>query len=113
MTLNTNNNYNSTTGIFTAGNSGLYLIEATAFTDILAWSAGECIDMYIQKNSVGVKNVRASVHTVITNYLHVRNGSICALNAGDTIAAYFLNGRSGATAIYSSAAWSVLNIAEL
>lgn len=110
VTTNTNNGYNSTTGIFTASQAGVYHVEASAFTASVAWSAGNFIDMYIRKNGVHIKRVRVHIQAAITNSLLANCECICVLNSGDTLDIALHNSRAAATTLFPEAEWNVLNI---
>ncbi len=87
----TQNEYDSSTGEFTAAQNGLYLIEAHARSANTAWTTGNHLALSLQKTSISDASVstmtdaRNSAFSSVTQRMTVNFSSILRLSKGDKL----------------------------
>lgn len=85
-TLNTASGFNSTTGVFTAPDTGQYLVECHGGMNGTTWAAGNVLQLIIRKNAANYALGTTVAHVALAGTLMATAvTSLVDLTAGDTV----------------------------
>lgn len=96
------NNFNATTGVFTAALAGFYRVSAKAFWTSNAWPANGVSAAVIRKNGTAVKNATFTVVAATTT--NIPTGTVTGLfqlAVNDTIDVQVFQNTGGAVTLYN------------
>lgn len=115
-TLDANNNFNNTTGVFTAPTAGQYLVSAQAFFVAANWAANSVAIINILQNGTAKATFSNSFFSAVTGQNVTTPLGTFMLNcaASDTISIQVFQSSGGAVALYSADAnHTILSICQV
>lgn len=105
-----------TTGIFTAKNTGFYLVEVQATSDVYAWPSGTRLEARIYKNAALFAKSRSpdsETTSAASIQMTTKCSSIVNLNGGETITIKLVHNRGANTNLIADAGYNFINITRV
>jgi len=114
-TFDTHGALNTSTGIYTAPETGYYQISASVLYSSSSWTAGNSAELSVLKNGIFVSDLRIIIAPITgSQFVSLGGSDILYIAKGDTINISVANQRTGgATTLYPVANYNYFSITKV